>query len=79
MANDMKAVIISGAVVHHFAHSKAEEYLRGHICLDDVWWHMTCLDDSPAYRESHAYAPLKLNASKRELYKLMRERELRVL
>ena len=79
-AHNMKSVIISGAVVHHFAHARAEKYLRGHVSLDDVWWHMTCLDESPAYHGKNTYySPVKLNASKREVCKLMRERALRIL
>lgn len=80
-----RAVVATDAVVHHFSHSGTEAYLRRHVSLDDIWWYMTFLEDDPALRMPQAFA-MRLaaggdsgGASKRELLRLMREREMRVL
>lgn len=75
----LQACVITGAIVHHFSHQHCEEYLRRHISMDDVWWHMTFLDDNPAYRDRNPFAPTTPGTSKLGLRKLMRDRELRPL
>lgn len=44
-----KAVVNTNALVHHFSHAAAEEYLRSHVSLDDVWWYMTGLEQNSAH------------------------------
>ena len=46
--NDFKAVVNTSALVHHFSHAAAEDYLRSHVSLDDVWWYMTGLNEKIA-------------------------------
>jgi len=41
--NDMRAAVVTAALVHHFNHAECEAYLRRHVSLDDVWWYMTDL------------------------------------
>jgi len=57
--NEFKAVVNTAALVHHFSHAVAEDYLRSHVSMDDVWWHMTGLGDSPAYSRPTTVMPLK--------------------
>lgn len=46
---DMRAVVATSALVHHYSHAGCEAYLRRHVSLDDVWWYMTDLaENSPA-------------------------------
>jgi hypothetical protein len=47
--NGLKAAVVADAMAHHYCHKEVEKFLRSHISLDDVWWYMTCLDESPAY------------------------------
>jgi len=74
----LKAAVVTGAVVHHYAHRGCEEFLRRHVSLDDIWWHLTGLEDSSAYRDRTRFTP-RPNAASREVLRLMREREMRVL
>ncbi len=83
--NGFKAVVNTAVLMHHFAHAGAEEYLRGHVSMDDVWWYMTGLDDSPAYSRPTAMIPRPsrpggpTGRGGKDIRHLMRERELRVL
>jgi hypothetical protein len=65
------------ALVHHFSHAQAEAYLRQHVSMDDVWWHLTFLD---APRDE---APLISRGrdmrDRMEIMRLMREREITIL
>ncbi|MCK9240769.1 glycosyltransferase family 2 protein [Desulfocurvus sp.] len=87
-----RAVVATDAVVHHFSHSGPEAFLRRHVSLDDIWWYMTFLQDSPAYRVPRAFAARRPAGSgivaprlvgraapRPELLRLLREREMRVL
>jgi hypothetical protein len=73
----LKSVVVSGAVVHHFAYRGAEEYLRRHVSLDDVWWYMTCLDESPEYGRNLRFAPPAAKGKK--LHSLLKDKDVRIL
>jgi hypothetical protein len=77
-AGNLKSVLVTGAVAHHFAYREAEDYLRRHVSLDDVWWYMTCLDESPAYGESLRFAP-PAHGSGHKLSTLLRNKDVRIL
>ncbi len=77
-----RAVVATDAVVHHFSHSGPEAFLRRHVSLDDVWWYMTFLEDSPAYRIpqfSGARTAAGNTVPRPDLGRLLREREMRLL
>lgn len=77
-----RAAVVTDAVVHHFSHAGPEDFLRRHISMDDIWWHMTFLDDSPAYHVRQAFPSRRIEgkgAPRREVMRMMREREMRVL
>ncbi|MFK4763751.1 glycosyltransferase family 2 protein [Desulfobaculum sp. SPO524] len=75
----LQAAVITNAVVHHFSHMESEAYLRRHISMDDIWWHMTFLDENPAYKDSNDLSPRLPGTRNLKLRKLMRDRELRLL
>jgi len=77
-----RAAVATDAVVHHFSHSGPEAFLRRHVSLDDIWWHMTFLDDNPAYRIPQSFGACRAvgaDTPSHELRRLMREREMRLL
>jgi hypothetical protein len=76
-SNGLKTVAVTGAVVHHYAYRGAEEYLRRHVSLDDIWWYMTCLDETPAYGENLRFAPPAGKGSR--LNTLLKDKEVRIL
>jgi spore coat polysaccharide biosynthesis protein SpsF (cytidylyltransferase family) len=73
----LKSVVVSSAVVHHFAYREAEAYLRRHVSLDDVWWYMTCLDEAPEYGASLRFAPQEAKSTK--LRTLLNDKDVRIL
>jgi len=73
----LKSVVVSSAVVHHFAYREAEAYLRRHVSLDDVWWYMTCLDEAPEYGASLRFAPQEPKSAK--LRTLLKDKDVRIL
>ncbi len=77
--NDLRAAVVTDCVVHHFSHAGPEEFLRRHISLDDVWWFMTFLKETIGYQEHSTAQPTPMAASRQELARLMKERELRIL
>ena len=80
--NGFKAVVNTSALVHHFSNASAEEYLRSHVSLDDVWWYLTGLEHSEAYRRPVTLMPLRTppgGPGGRLPHGRTRSRELRVL
>lgn len=73
----LKSIVVTGAAVHHFAYREAEEYLRRHISLDDVWWYMTCLDESPGYGQSLRFAMPGEKSTR--LRTLLKDKDIRIL
>jgi GT2 family glycosyltransferase len=76
-AEGLKTVVVSDAIVHHFAYREAEDYLRKHVSLDDVWWYMTCLDEAPEYGQSLRFAPPEAKSPK--LRTLLKDKDIRIL
>lgn len=76
-----RAVVATRALVHHFSHAGPEEFLRRHVSLDDIWWHMMFLENgTPRRRRAAGDAPVPVTGLPRpEVQRLLREREMRVL
>lgn len=74
--HDLRTVVATSCLVHHFSHAGCEEYLRRNLSLDDVWWYMTGLVDTAP----PAWSGLAVEGGRKaRLAKLSRERNLRVL
>jgi len=73
-----KAAVVTDALVHHFSHAGPEAYLRRHVSMDDIWWHMTFLRAHASVVPQPALKP-RPGGDRLELARLMKEREMRVL
>ncbi|MEW5772241.1 MAG: glycosyltransferase family 2 protein [Thermodesulfobacteriota bacterium] len=74
--HNLRAAVVTSALVHHFSHAECEDYLRRHVSLDDVWWYMTGLAETAP----PAWSGLTPGGQRKSrLIRMARERNLRVL
>jgi hypothetical protein len=56
---NLRVAVLGRSVVHHYSFSPCEEYLRGHIPMDEVWRYTEGLRAQPAATEVERPAPLR--------------------
>ncbi|MBU1003726.1 MAG: glycosyltransferase family 2 protein [Proteobacteria bacterium] len=78
-SDGLRVAVVTDALVHHFSHAGPEAYLRKHISMDDIWWHMTFLESHGSASPKAVFRPRPGKGNRLELLRLIKERELRVL
>ncbi|WP_461210675.1 glycosyltransferase family 2 protein [Desulfocurvus sp. DL9XJH121] len=78
--DNLRGAVVMNALVHHFSHAPAEAYLRRHVSMDDVWWHLTFLNEPRGETTALAGPSAKRDGRDRlEIMRLMHEREITIL
>jgi len=77
---NLRGAVVMDAVAHHFSHADPEPFLRRHVSMDDIWWHLTFLEETrPRTTRNKVSRPNKTTRSRPEMLRLMRERNITVL
>ncbi len=56
---NLRVAVLGRSVVHHYSFSPCEEYLRGHVPLEEVWRYTEGLRGQPAETGAERPAPLR--------------------
>lgn len=77
--DNLRCAVVTDAVVHHFSHAAPEAFLRRHVNMDDVWWHMTFLDDDRGGWAANPLEASRAGLARTKVLRMMRERTMTVL
>ena len=77
--DNLRGAVVMDAVAHHFSHAGPEAFLRRHVSMDDIWWHMMFLDQGLAAPGEAVAGQPRARLTGPETRRLMRERNMTLL